>query len=305
MKKITRNQAKSGIAGILIMVIFATQSCSKSSSSSAPPPPNPIGGFVSSDSVEPKSLIAYWPFDGDANDHKGSENATASPNVTYVQSGIRGQAYQGSATSYVTVPANASFASLQSYSISVWFNIAAQPSSSPNDPNGIFFLTGDSTQDELVCEIEPYKPVSGDSVRIHTGFNDLASPAYQLFVMEAFADTAIGKWVHLVMTYNGGTSTYTVYQDGVPINNNSAFGLHTSTQMFTDGSKTTPLGNLGFTDVPKQIILGTWPAGLFGVSPTLGSNGCYQGQMDELRVYNIELTQKDVSGLYLNGLAHR
>jgi hypothetical protein len=270
-----------------------------------------IGGYASSDSVAASNLIAYWPFDGDANDHKGGLTATAT-GITYSSTGVRGQAYQGAAGAYATYTlpqGGGPFASLGSYTVSFWYNLPAEQTF----PQGIFFLSGTSTQDELINEIEPYMPVSGDSVRIHPGFNDLASPAYQLFVPETFNTNALGTWVHFVVTYNGGTSTYICYENAVPTGASTAFSpappanpYVTPTQMWTDGTKTTPLGNLGFnSDLPVSIIIGTWPAGLFGVSPTLGSNGCYVGQMDELRVYNKALTQLEVSGLYLNGKAGR
>ena len=70
---------------------------------------------------------------------------------------------------------------------------------------------------------------------------------------------AIGKWVHLVVTYNAGTGAYVVYQDANATGTNTAFSpappqgapypspvayvpLNT---LYTDGSKATLLGPSG------------------------------------------------------------
>ena len=178
---------------------------------------------------------------------------------------------------------------------------------------GMFFLYG--TSDFLLAnEIEPFH---GDSVRVHAGFQDFASPAYQGFVPETFDTNAIGKWVHFVVTYNGGTSTYIVYEDAVVTNANTAFSPNTPAGqpypypgyynspnvLYTDGTKTTLLGNLGWaTEVPSKVVVGSWPEGLFGQSAAINT---FRGQLDEMRVYNKALTQLEVTGLFLNGKAGR
>jgi hypothetical protein len=304
MKQITSKFTVLGFVGVALGALVFLGSCSKSSSGTTTPPVQLIGGYASSDSVASANLIAYWPFNGDANDHKGGLTGTATGSVTYSASGVRGQAYQGAIGAYeiYSVPGGSPFASLPSYSYSVWYKMAAQDTL----PQGMFFLTGTTTQDLLINEIEPFTPKGLDSVRIHTGFNDLASPAYQLFVPESFDTMAINKWVHWVVTYNGGTSTYTVYQDALPIGTNSAFSSGkyiTPNMMWTDGTMTTPLGNLGFTsDPPKTVVIGSWPDGLFG---QVAAKDCFLGQMDEVRIFNKALTQTEVSGLFLNGQAGR
>ena len=315
MKKVKSKISLLAIAGIAFAAI-AVQSCSKSSSS-GPTPPVQLGGYVSSDSVAPANLIAYWPFDADANDHKGGLTATAiGSGVTFPSGGVRGNCYQGAYGSYFTValPSGGGvFTNIGSYTESVWFKIAQEDSVT----QGLFFLSGTTTLDEMVSEIESYKPASLDSVKIHTGFDDINSPAYQRFIPETFDTLAVAKWVHLVVTYNAGTSTYTVYQDANATGTNTAFSpntpagepypfpgyYNTPNIFFTDGTKTTLLGPIGFTsDPPKAITIGSWPDGLFG---QVAIKDCLVGQMDELRIYNRALTQQEVTGLFLNGQAGR
>lgn len=289
-------------AGVALAV--TGESCKKSSHS-GPTPPTPLGGFVSSDSVEPQALVAYWPMDGDVNDHKGGITGTG-VNVTY-STGVRGQAYQGSATSYASFTPNAALVGMQSFSVSLWYWQTAQPVDSPkNDPQGMFFLADANNNPDIIVENEHFAPMSGDSVEIHAGTYFPAASQWNGWTMQTFDTAAIGKWVHFCMTYDGSTSNYVVYQDGQPMNNSSAYGTSTSTQLLQGPSGSTPQGNQNWASAPPTIgTIGTWAPGTYGVSPTLGSNGNYMGKLDEIRIFNIPLTQKDVAGLYLNGQAGR
>src|ERR1700734_4144221 len=90
--------------GIVSLALFGVISCSKSSSGggSTTPPVTLLGGFASSDSVEPAALIAYWPFDGNSTEKVAGLVGT-STGVTYV-TGLRGMAYQGSVGGSLQVP---------------------------------------------------------------------------------------------------------------------------------------------------------------------------------------------------------
>jgi Concanavalin A-like lectin/glucanases superfamily len=306
MKKVKSKFSLLVIAGITIAAL-TVGSCSKSSSGGGTTPPPLIGGYVSSDSVATDALIAYWPFDGDANDHKGGLTATVSGTITYPSTGVRGMSYQGAVGAYATLVPPASFpTSLTSYTISFWYNLPSNVDT--NTTQGVFFYNGATQQGELINEFESpaNKNLTGDSLRIHPGFWDIGdAPNYALFVPETFDTGAIGKWVFFTVSYNGGTSTYTTYQNAVPTGANTAFtnGMYvTPNPMWTDGTATTPLGNLKFTDAPQSIVIGTWPDGLFGQKAATAN---YLGQLDELRVFDRALTQQEVSGLYLNGQAGR
>jgi hypothetical protein len=280
----------------------------------------PLGGFISSDSVEASALISYFTFNGNVNDTIGNQTGTG-VGVTYIP-GVRGQAYQGAAGAYATAPASAAFKSLTSYSVSLWYNLptAAKPSTT-GPAQGMFFLSGDTTGSHgnymiLETDIPSTAQLAADSVPIHHGFDNLGGVAgsWQNFTMASY-DTATSSWVHVVMTYDGGSSTYVFYENGQPISVSSAYGNSLATTIYDgplpvgSGSPATQLmGNLnfsGFDDPPATVFIGAWPPGLYGVSATLGASGDFQGALDELRVYNIALKPGDVVGLYLNGLAGR
>lgn len=299
----TINSKACFLTAMISLVFLGLESCSKHSS--GPTAPTLIGGFASSDSVEPQALVAYWPLDGDVNDHKGGIAGTG-VNVTYT-TGVRGQAYQGASNAYASFTPNATLQGLQSFSVSLWYWQPAQPVRTPtNDPQGIFFLTDKNTNPDIIVENEPYTPVSGDSLELHEGLYFPAAKNYTGFTMNTFDTVAIGKWVHFAMTYDGGSSTYVVYQNGQPMSNQSAYGWNTSTMLLDGPTGSTPQGNVNWSSAPPIVgTIGTWGPGVYGVSNPVGSNGNWQGKLDEIRVFNIALTNKDVAGLYLNGLAGR
>jgi len=299
MKKVTRRLSLLAIA-VLALASLIIQ-CKKSSNNG----PSPIGGYTSSDAVASSNLIAYWPMDGDANDHKRSLTATTHGSITY-STGMRGQAYQGTAGAYATLSIpnsdTALWANIGSYTLSFWYNLPAQP---VTYPQGIFFLSGTTTLNELIYEIEHYAPVSGDSVSLHNGFTNLAHPLapYQGFTMQAYPTASINNWVHIVATYNGGSSTYIIYKNAVPIQNQSTMGFITPNILYQESTSTNLQGNIDWSnDEPKSISIGSWPDGLYGQS---AANDCFLGKLDEIRVYNKALTQTEVSGLFLNGQAGR
>jgi Concanavalin A-like lectin/glucanases superfamily len=321
MKRITNRLTQLAIVTTTAIALLSIASCSKHNSGSGgggttPPPVVLIGGYASSDSVAASALVAYFNFNNNVNDSVGGETGTA-VGVTYT-TGVRGQAYQGAKSAYATVPASPAIKALQSFSVSLWYSMptAAKPTPTGGDPAGMFFVAGDSANDGNEIILESDVPDSAqyakDSVPIHSGLTDLGSPGWAGFTMNSY-DTAQETWVHLVMTYNGGTSAYTLYENAAPIAVSSAFGISVATLLYDgplpvgSGSPATALlGNLTLTsDPPKTLYIGTWPPGLYGVSNTLGSNGCFLGAMDELRVFNKALSQQEVTGLFLNGQAGR
>jgi Concanavalin A-like lectin/glucanases superfamily len=299
MKNIKSKLNMLAIAGIALATI-SIASCKKSSGGNSI---TPIAGYDSSGAVATANLIAYWPFEGTPNDVKGGLIGTAT-GVSYT-AGIKGQAYQGSTTSSIQIPLTTgnAFASIQSFSLSVWYNDPTQVTT-PN--HGLFMMSGVSNWNLLELEFERDSTGPADSVKVNAGFNNVDGVNYKGIVPSALLDTAVNRWVHLVLTYDGGSSTYTLYQDGVTVKAQTAWssGLYASTpaQIWTDGTATVAMGNIGFTaDPPTGITIGAF-------SPLVAGNswaGSFPGKLDEIRVYNKALSLSEVAGLYLNGLAGR
>ena len=309
--------AKDDFSLLAIMIfsagLFSLGSCKKSSNFAGKSIPL-IGGFLSSDSVEPKALIAYWPFDNNSTEKIGGLLATSEG--TDYGKGIRSLAYLGifddpwdyglgDAPLFgvpVEVPlvsTNTAFNSLHSYSVSIWINVPDEVKTL----NQVLFHIEGIHANLIELEFEQYSTSAGDKLKVHAGFTNPGGVAYKEITTEGILDSSINRWVHLVMTYNGGNSLFTLYQDAVPIALSSPWthSAYTTSPIpiWTDASATVPMGNIDFaSDIPQGITIGSFP-------PDSTSAGSFPRALDELRIFNIALTQKDVTGLYLNGLAGR
>lgn len=271
-----------------------------------------IGGYNSSSEVASTNLVAFWPFDGNYTETK--QNLTGTNNGASFTTGVngQGQAYQGKGSSniFLNNPGTA-FAQLKSVSISAWIAEPTQPVNNTTTAyaagqgaQGIFFVydqTG-AAWNLLHFNVEPDK---ADTLRVHAGFNNTGAPEWQGIVPEARTAASVGtnQWIHYVMTYDGSSSTYVLYRNGIAVPVNSAWGKSAQTQVWTNGNKTTPMGNLNFKSPPAGIVIGAFPQ---AVTPTINSSiggpqpwsGNFQGAIDNLRIYNKALTQAEVGALY-------
>ncbi len=330
---------KNGRLGIIIIGTLITlggmvASCSKKSSSSGgggtPPPVAPTnpGGYDSANQIQPTNLIAYFPFNGSDNDVKSGLVGTNS--LSTFTNGVKGMAYQGADSSYVIVPfgANANLFSgsaLPSFTVSLWIKEAAEPIYAPSGnytkgqgPEGVLFMydaTGD--QDLLHMDIEPHPndSVTQDTMNLNVGFHatGLASTGPYVggggsegVIPNAHLDTAIGKWVQVVETYDAASSNFTLYQDGTAIPANSAWSNYTTStpvQILTGGTGaagSVPMGPLNYTPAPTALIIGAWcgTANVGGFTPNQYT-GSFKGALDELRIYKVALSPSDVKSLYI------
>ncbi len=336
------------ILGVTIIAASSIiSSCSKSKSNTPTGPTGPTaptnpGGYDSSNQIQSSALVAYFPFNGSFNDVKQGLTATNSATPATFATGIKGQAYQGNGSSYLVVPFGASsslFAggSFPSFTVSMWVNEPQVPQYVPasapqvytpgEGPEGLLFMYDASGhQDLLHMDIEPYAndSVSMDTMNLNAGFTMTGATTTGPYpgmtvggtegvVPNAHLDTAINKWVEIVMTYDGASSNYTLYENGTAVGVNSAWSTYANTtpiQVLTGGltsgfgsapvTGAIPLGVLNFTPAPTGLVIGAWSgtAMVGGFTPNQYS-GSFKGIMDELRIYNVALTASDVKSLYI------
>ncbi len=320
-----------GLAFILSAFMFGSCSKSNSGTTTVPPPSNP-GGYDSSNQIQASALVAYFPFNGSFNDVKlGLAGTNTGASFT---TGLKGQAYQGSGSSYLVVPFGSAAnmfggTAFKSYTVSLWVKEAQEPIYAPSGnytpgqgPEGVLFMYDAATpnphQDLLHMDIEPFAQATQDTVSLNAGFTGTgltttgpwagaAVGGTEGVVPNGRLDTAIGKWTEIVMTYDAGSSNYTLYENGTAVFANSAWSTWaggpspvTILTGPTGGTGSIPLGPLNFTPAPTGLVIGAWcgTAMVSGFTPNQYT-GSFKGSLDELRIYNVALNASDVKSLYI------
>ncbi|MFB3387176.1 LamG domain-containing protein [Flavobacterium sp. LAR06] len=255
-----------------------------------------IGGYDNSDDVAATHLVSKFSFDGNIADSKNGITDGSETNVTY-GTGIKGEAYQGSANSFIAYNTVASsIVNLKSVTISMWIKTDPHTGGAQSlfmlpkktDFWGNIFTLIEGTgpaatmllKNHVQKDVMPSIPWAGQFIE-HGGTNVLAN--------------MFGSWKHLLWTYNGTSSTYSLYIDGQKIVLPESISKRYASDPLTGGL---PYGELANSEVSKFIIggyqqhLGTpWGA------PD-GWMLNYTGSMDEFRIYDAALTDNEVVALY-------
>ena len=270
------------IAATFLLAATIITSCKKDEVVSLPP----IGGFNTADEVGASNLVAYWGLNGNDKETKTGANAANTKNATYV-TGKKGQAVSFAA-GYLQYNEIATLNALKSFTVSAW----VQVKNNANAPTPFFSLTRQGEwagSINMLAETGQYKAVS-DTLKIKGLF------VSKLTTGDSFQDSlnepnkggdlafkGAGKWVHLVITYDGATSLFLVYGNGKKISNPE----------WEQRGTTGPLN----AATPSKVVLGAWGTNLPG-----GTADSWQvpmtGLMDEVRVYNKPLSAGDISTLY-------
>ncbi|WP_433777772.1 LamG domain-containing protein [Flavobacterium anhuiense] len=262
----------------------------------SPIPYEQIGGYDNSDEVAATHLVSKFSFDGNIADSKNTITDGTGTNVTY-GTGIKGEAYQGSASSFISYNTVAnSIINLKSISVSMWIKTDPHTGGAqslfmiPKKTDfwgNIFTLiegTGPATtmllKNHIQKDVTPSISWAGQFIE-HGGTNVLAN--------------MFGVWKHLVWTYNGASSTYSIYIDGKKLDIPASIAKRYASDPATGGA---PYGELANSEVSKFII--------GGYQQHLGAPWSnpddwmlhYTGLLDEFRIYDVALTDNEVSALY-------
>ena len=268
MKKLT---IKLLLATSLTGLLFS--SCYKKFDEKSYAPALNIGGYTSTKQIAPANLVGYWSFNGNLVD---SVSGTTGTNTgTSFGNGVKGQAMQGAASSYVVYNTPTALQNLHSFTTTMWVN-------TPQNANGIVGLmdiaNAGSFWGNLTIFFENGGTATSGNLKIHVNNNG--------------ADAWLGNyalpnpwntWMNVAVTYDAASSTFKVYVNGSKIATQAQAGF----------------GSLVFQSATKMVF-GTVQ---FQTTPSL-NGGTTQpwanyltGQLDEVRVYNVALAESDVSAL--------
>jgi hypothetical protein len=265
------------VAGLAFVASCTKADYSDDFSTSTPPP---IGNYNNSDEVASASLAAKWSFDGGLTESK--QNLAGTATGTGFMQGQKAQALQGTANGYVVYSNAGTLANLKSFTVSFWMKPSQQFAGGATQ---VFQIenTGDFWSNMTVY----FEPPAGDSSRFRMQFHKEGVTWNNAFIEAKLPDagTLTSKWTHIVATYDGGTSTYRVYQNSVKY-------FETQPQAGPTGPG---LGDLNFIN-PGRVIFGTWKQKIGAAGDSWMIN--YQGGLDEFRIYNKALTDQEISALF-------
>ncbi|MBC7846471.1 MAG: LamG domain-containing protein [Flavobacterium sp.] len=262
----------------------------------SPIPYEAIGGYDSSDDVAATHLVSKFSFDGNISDSKNGITGGVGTNVTY-GAGIKGEAYQGSSTSFIAYNNVAnSVIGLKNISVSMWIKTNPHTGGAqslfmlPKKTDfwgNIFTLiegTGPATtmlmKNHIQKDVTPSIPWAGQFIE-HGGANALKN--------------MFGSWKHIVWTYNGTSSTYSIYIDGQKLDLPASISKRYASDPLTGG---VGYGELANSEVSKFIIGGFQQhLGMPWGTPD-GWMLNYTGLMDEFRIYDSALVDNEVAALY-------
>ncbi|MCX6165848.1 MAG: LamG domain-containing protein, partial [Ignavibacteriae bacterium] len=213
-------------------------------------------------------LVAYYPFNGNANDSSVNHNNGTVYNATITTDrfGNPNSAYSFNGTNaYIVASANTLPSTVRS--ISLWFyanNVTSHPvlfayGGNGNCAQGTSFMMALN-----VANSNKYSTIS------HCSIKDVNAP---------YTTPPINQWMHWVVVANGTSTKFylngLLYKDSAVVYNNTY----------------TPSTNLAF---------GTG-VGWNGIAPYSDANiGYLNGKLDDIRIYNRELSISEILSLYSN-----
>ena len=213
--------------------------------------------------------IAYYPFDGSANDATGNGNDGTEHGGTSYVAGVNGQAIQlDGETGYVDLTEATNLDGFGAFTISVWLKPAVEMNSSTG--RQVILYKGRPSQNVTSYELG-YDAYDGQLHFTAISAADWFSNGSVGYLTELPAQ----EWLHVACTYDGA-SVVRMYVDG-----------QEAGSVFEEGS-----GMAGsLFDNSDPLTVGRRPDGQY----------YFNGSLDELRVYNRALSASEVRSLYEAG----
>jgi hypothetical protein len=280
-----------------------------------------VGGYESSDAIAATNLITKLSFENNLADSKNNISGFVGSNMAY-GIGIKGNAYSGSNSQerYVTADATSKVTTLNSFTISFWMNTAntvdpATPGQGKG-AQGIFSIVRPlQFWGGLNVFLENPDKNFPNRLRLKLSVeNGRTGVAWKGQGAMMNIDNGLNKWMHVVFTYNAGTSVVSAYVNGVLSANLSGFayapaaGVEGVATWYADnpGGLDNPnnapkYGNFEMAGTNGKVVFGTHQ---FETTPPLNNGSqqnwatSYAGLMDEFRIYDVALPINDVKALF-------
>ena len=263
----------------LILIIICSvsfMSCYKKYDPSTYQPVFTVGGYASSGDIGAGHLVGYWGFENKYTDSISNTDGT-SVNTSFT-TGFLGKALQGAPNGYVISDLPAAIKNMNSFTIDFWINTA-------QNTVGIWTPICISNSADFWGALDIFyengSTASSANLKIH-----FKGQSEVWFTNSTLANPW-GAWQNIAITYDANSSTFTSYQGGGKVASTTSAGL----------------GNIVFPATADKIIFGTEQ---FNCTPSLGTAGgaqgwadYFRGQLDEVRIYDVALSESDLKALII------
>jgi len=261
---------------LIIICIVAFTSCYKKYDYTTYQPVFTVGGYASSNDIGAGHLVGYWNFEGNTKDSLSGTEGTA-VNTTFA-TGFLGKGLQGAANGYVISDLPAAIKTMKSFTIDFWINTA-------QNTVGIWTPICISNTADFWGSLDLFYENGGTASS--APFKAHIKGQSEVWFTNSTLANPWNAWQNIAVTYDAATSTFTSYQGGGKVASTTSAGL----------------GDLIFPATAENIIFGTEQ---FNCNPSLGTAGGAQawadylrGQLDEVRIYDVALSEPDLKALII------
>jgi hypothetical protein len=216
-------------------------------------------------------LVAWYPFNGNANDESGNNNngVLNGPTLTSDRFGNVNRAYSFLGSDFITVPENNLLDLTDNFSISSWFNAFSFPGNSFGGPINLILCKRQNIPSAIIDGFGGY------GVWESNGNHIVSTQSYPNSGAQNYPSSNFNiqdsVWYNYVITYDDITDTLKYYLNGTLIFNEY---------------------------LPLEILNNSYDMfiGALGSTPTYFWNG----KIDDIAIYNRALTQTEITALYQN-----
>jgi len=240
------------------------------------------GGIASTGTVAlTRGLIHEWKFDGDTNDSVGGLNGTAVGAVSYLPGPVGQAIVLDGNTMGVTLPPVPDMQFQASFSISAWANLKSYPTGGKAWTSLIFDGDDRGGLDSYFIQVDPYGNLVFE-------IDSAASPNAGISIGGVMP---LNTFVLITATYDQPSGAMRLYLNGK------------LTSEYLNNSTLTPVEPLDPSSNPGTGI------GTNNAFPVSSYNYCWNGEIDDMRIYNRSLNAAEALALFNQGgaipLGHR
>ncbi len=291
--------------------------------------------FTTAGSFLPAGMVAYWNFDGNANDQTGTFNPSASgiTDISYVtgRNAASGEAAEfNGTTSLIEIPNGDALSNTSDFSISFWMK---DDTTAKRDQfvlglsawfgfqfeyNSNVYGTGATAQIGQCKLAAQYSLSDGTSASQDLWFTGSATGTTKdnggfegwTFAQDLVSNNGTGvngllaqKWAHIVCTYDHATKIGTLYINGAKMKEQD-FNLYGTTNPLYNATGLKFAGNadnnaLVFGFIQDKVDP-TLPDGWADYNDP--ANGHFQGLLDDVAIYHSVLTPALITLMYNSGI---